>query len=82
MRNEADIVNRWTKDVSQLLVGRTIKKVRYMDAKEVDELGWMRKAVVIELDNGLLLYPSADDEGNDAGAIFTTDKKLSTIPVI
>lgn len=84
MRNETEsaIVSRWTKDVSALLVGRTIKSVRYMDMKEKDDLGWMSRAVVLELDNGLLLYPSQDDEGNDAGAIFTTSKKLPTIPVI
>ena len=39
-------------------------------------------SVVIELDNGVLVWPSSDDEGNDAGALFTTDKRVDTLPVI
>lgn len=80
---EAEIVGRWTKDAAKLLVGRKIVNVRYLtDEEQNEELGWGSKSIVLELDNGLLLYPSADDEGNDAGALFTSDEKLPTIPVI
>lgn len=32
-------------------------------------VGWVRAPVVIELDDGTLLIPQSDDEGNDAGAL-------------
>jgi len=73
---------RWTKLAAELLVGRTIKRVRYMDADEVEASMWNSAAVVLELDNGIAIWPSRDDEGNDAGALFTTDDDLGTIPVI
>lgn len=72
----------WTKAASDLLTGRTIKRVRYMTQREADHFGWYSRSVVIELDSGLLLWPSRDDEGNDAGSIFTTDKNTDTLPVI
>lgn len=77
-----DYKTRWANDAAKLLVGRKIVAVRYMTEAEVEELGWYGSAVVVILDNGLALFPSSDDEGNDAGALFTTDEKLSTIPVI
>lgn len=73
---------KWANDIAKHLVGRKIVKIRYMTDKEVEGLGWYSSAVVIELDNGQLLWPSKDDEGNDAGSIFTTIEKLPVIPVI
>ena len=37
---------------------------------------------VMQLDDGNLVYPSQDDEGNGAGALFTNDKKNPTLPVL
>mgnify|MGYP003348420471 CR=1 FL=1 len=73
---------KWSKLASDLLVGRKIVKVRYMTNEEQENHMWSRKSVVIHLDNGVIIYPSADDEGNDAGAIFTTQGELSVLPVI
>jgi hypothetical protein len=36
----------------------------------MEMMGWYNKCVVIVLDDGTLVYPSKDDEGNDAGALF------------
>ena len=72
----------WAAEVRELLVGRTITAVRYMSSEEMDELGWYRSGIVLTLDNGLSLFPSRDDEGNDAGALFTTSEEMPTIPVI
>jgi hypothetical protein len=36
---------------------------------EQEDLGFYSKALVIQLDDNTLLYPSADDEGNDAGSL-------------
>ena len=72
----------WQRQAHEVLTGRTIRRVRYMAAAEVEEMGWNSAALVIELDNGVMLFPSRDDEGNEAGAMFTTADSLPTIPVI
>ena len=72
----------WTKVAKDTLVGRSIVAVRYLTHEEADRLGWYSRSVIFELDNGTLVWPSRDDEGNDAGAIFTTDPKGSTLPVL
>lgn len=74
--------SRWTGEAKKLLVGRKIVSVRYMDAEEAEEMGWFSRPLAFELDNGVWLYASRDDEGNDGGALFTTDDKMPVIPVI
>ena len=76
------VVGHWERKAAQVLVGRTIKAVRYLYPEEVENLGWYSRSVVFELDNGTLVWPSTDDEGNDAGALFTTDERADTLPVI
>lgn len=73
---------KWTKDAAKILVGRTIVSVRYTTDKETKALGWRNKSLVFLLDNGLSFYPSSDNEGNNAGTIFTTDEYLETIPLL
>lgn len=63
------------------LVGRTIVAVRYLDDSEVSQLGIDRHPVCLQLDDGALLWPMADDEGNDAGALFIqAGTKTSALP--
>jgi hypothetical protein len=77
-----DTKKRWAAEAEKLLKGRTITGVRYLRQGEVDDLGWCRSSIVLTLDDGNLLYPSADDEGNDAGALFTNSEDMPVIPVI
>ena len=72
----------WTDKVDKYLVGRTIVKVEYLPKEEVKEWMWYNTPIAIHLDDGGILIPSMDDEGNDGGAIITNYKELSTIPVI
>ena len=72
----------WSSVASSVLLGRKIVAVRYLDKEEADRLGWYGRSVVIHLDNGHLVWASSDDEGNDAGALFTTDPKADTLPVL
>lgn len=51
------------------IVGAKIKSVSYMTEEERDSLGFNNRGVVIEFDNGAILYPMADDEGNNVGAL-------------
>ena len=52
------------------LKGRTIVTLRYLSVTSMLRMGWKKSALVIELDDGTLLIPSMDDEGNEAGAIL------------
>jgi hypothetical protein len=79
---ETELTNRWEAVAKKLLLNRKIVGVRYMTQGEADDHGWYTRAVVIKLDNGVLIYPSADDEGNNAGALFTTDPDEQTLPVL
>ena len=78
------IVARWTAEAKKHLVGRRIREVRYLTPEEVKALGWHSSTLVIQLDNGAIFYASADDEGNDAGALFGQgpNGEEITIPVI
>ena len=76
------ITKSWTQKVAEKLVGRKIVKVRYMDEQEAEDSGFDSRPIVLVLDDGNSIYPMHDDEGNDAGAMGTTFKKLPTIPVI
>ncbi len=73
----------WTAKISDFLVGKTVRHIRYMTAQEVDDLGWTKSNIVIEFDDGHWIVPMMDDEGNDAGALWSSEgKQLSIIPVI
>jgi hypothetical protein len=75
---------RWSKEAEKHLLGRTIVAVRYLTDAEVENLGWYSASVVLLLDNGAMIFPSQDDEGNNAGALFGQGKKGEeiTLPVI
>jgi hypothetical protein len=79
---DEQLKKKWADEVSAKLVGRKIVKVRYMSKKEVNDCGWYNAAVIIKLDDGTMIYPMSDDEGNNAGALATTNEDLSVIPVI
>lgn len=65
-----EIEKHWTEVARKSLEGRTVKSVRYLSAKEAQTLGWHQRPLVVEFDDGTLLFPSRDDEGNGAGALF------------
>lgn len=79
---ELEITNHWTKKVSDFLVGKTIESVRYMNDTEMNNMMWSKKPVVIKFTDGSYIIPQRDDEGNDGGALFTSDDDVDVIPVI
>jgi hypothetical protein len=81
-RGDKETFVRWTAAAAKLLMGRKVVHVRYLEQEEMDDLDWYGSTLVITFDNGLSIFASQDDEGNGPGALFTTDEKLSTIPVI
>lgn len=70
----------WNKK-AQVLVGRKIVSASYMTHKEAESLGWDYLPLVLTLDNGVTIYPSADDEGNNGGAFHASDEDYS-FPVL
>ena len=73
----------WVKRAEGVLLNRQIVKVRWMTKKEQKATGWDGdRAIVLELDDGTLIFPSRDDEGNGPGALFSTSKKESVLPVL
>ncbi len=82
MMSEKEVEDRWTRVAKDQLEGRTISRVRYLTKKEMERLNWSKRCVVMVLDNGTIVYPSADDVGNEAGVLFTTNEDEPTLPVI
>ena len=73
---------RWTKIAKDILLNRKIVIVKYMSEKETNEMYWHKSTVCMKLDSGVWIYPSSDDEGNDGGALFTTDDNEPCLPVL
>jgi hypothetical protein len=84
MKAGLEVGRRWSKYAEGHFLGKKIVAVRYLTDKEQESLGWDQSAVVLQLDDGTLIFPSQDDEGNGAGALFgqTKDGKEITCPVI
>lgn len=82
MKDKKEHIEKWNEKCSNVLVGKTIKEVRYMTDKELEECGWFKRVLVIFFTDGTYMFPSMDDEGNDGGALFTNFDGLTTIPVI
>lgn len=55
-------------------IGRTIKEIRFLTKQELESEGWYPDEIVscLVLDNGAVIYPSRDYEGNGPGALFIT----------
>ena len=58
----------------EIIVGQKIVNVRALTSKEMKREGWEEdahgKPTALVLENGVILYPSRDEEGNGAGALF------------
>ena len=83
-KTDKDIKDYWLEKAAKVLVGRKIRSINYLSAEECHEIGWFNRPIVITLDDGTYLYPVADDEGNDGGAIHYNKKGDNNyiIPVI
>lgn len=73
---------QWTNKAKSLLVGRMIRAVEYVSVEECENMGWSSRPLAIHLDDGTWILPMRDDEGNDGGAMATSDEELGTIPVL
>jgi len=82
---EHAVEERCTKHAKELLVGKTIKDVVYLSHMDIEEMLWSKRPLMIYLDDGSLLIPMKDDEGNDGGSLHYHNQKeqvTDTIGVI
>ena len=65
-------------------IGRTITNVRRLTQDELEYEYWQggESCLVLELDDGSVLYPSRDPEGNGPGCIFGIDHDMSHMRLI
>lgn len=84
VKETKDLETFWNKRARQVLLGHTIVSVNYMSEENAEQMGWYKRPIVFKLSNGTVCYLSCDDEGNDGGALFFTDKngKHDELPVL
>ena len=73
---------KWTVDATREFKGKKVRMIGWMTAKEMKDLEWSHSAPVIEFEDGSYIVAQMDDEGNDAGALLTSSKKVPLLPVI
>ena len=59
----------WQSKAIEVLQGKTIKKVQYIDKADAEKNGWYKRGLLIQLDDDTILSILSDDEGNDMGVI-------------
>ena len=67
------------------MIGKTITGIRPMTRKEAEAFCWDEHNVaVIELEDGSIIIPSMDTEGNGPGELFhqLTDGQVESFPVV
>ncbi len=79
-KNSATDETGYEKIPMDAIVGTTIVDIRPMTEDEMLDEFWLKDEIpmALVLSNGTILYPSADIEGNEAGALFgkTSDGNL------
>jgi hypothetical protein len=77
---QTSMIDKWNGKAASVLVGRKIIEARYLTDSEMDMMGWYKRPVAMFFDDGNHCIISADDEGNDGGALFYgTDGVLPTL---
>jgi hypothetical protein len=70
----------WTKKAKEVLEGKTIVEVRYLNDKEMENMGWHKRPICFFLNDGTSCILSMDDEGNDGGVLFYNENGV--LPVL
>ena len=61
---------------NKLLLNQRIVKIEYESAEESQQMCWNKRAISFQLENGIWLTPTADDEC----AMLVSSHELSLIP--
>jgi hypothetical protein len=73
---------KWIEAIRKSIVGKKVAGITYMTEAQAEENLWYSRPVVIIFDDGSYIIPLSDDEGNNAGALATSDDSLPIIPVM
>jgi len=73
MSNELEYQVERVEAANSVLVGKKIKQVRYASQEELEDMMWDDDLFVVELEDGTLLFPSRDHEGNGPGVMFVQE---------
>lgn len=82
------IVDVWTRNAKDLLVGKTIINVRYTSPEDNEELGWHESGLILTFNDNSEALLQRDDEGNGPGALYVAwvdnegNDQLKLIPTI
>ena len=80
---DKQLTKRWTGVAENVLLGRQIIKVEYMEQEECDDYGWHSRPITFFLDNGTRVIAQSDDEGNDGGVLTCLTKETEEVlPVL
>ena len=73
---EKELNTRWEATANKILLGRKIVSIKWMGEEEADEsFGWNKRPVKLMLDDGTILIPQCDYEGNDGGVLLWLNPK-------
>ena len=71
MNSEAEMYRKWVDIAENILLNKKIVKITWQSETQAHEsFGWHSRAVELHLDDGTIIVPQRDDEGNDAGALL------------
>jgi hypothetical protein len=68
--NKIELENFWNKKAEEVLKGKTIVEVRYLNDEETEQMGWSKRPICFFLNDGTSCVLSMDDEGNNGGVLF------------
>mgnify|MGYP003114547808 FL=1 len=73
----------WEEKARKLFEGKKIVSVRYMTKQEAEENDIEARPLCFKLDDGTIVIPLSDDEGNNGGAFQLIKKDQSyLLPVM
>lgn len=70
----------WVEHAENHMLGKTVARVRYLTKEEAAQIGWDCRPLCIQFDDGSIIFPSSDDEGNSAGTMFGQDTPVGLPP--
>jgi len=72
-------MDKHLKQFNKYLKGKTIKEVTWLGDKDMENLMWYKRPVIIHFTDGTILIPQSYDEGNDGGSMYYQDEKTSDV---